>query len=277
MLSYLQNSTVTFTVFALSLMTIEKFLGIIWPLKKRLSILQCKRLVFVSLIFSLIVSSPIAAFTKFNEKKEVSYSFETIKQILNINETLKEKHINSFFVVKEQCQEIWPKNSEFIHSIYNFFLFCIQYILPLLTVIIVHAVIAFKFKSKSRFDSQISRKKQKKKVFLHFYFEPWTPSHPFDKIFFSKIYFIQYDNQVNNFLYQTIGRLMVNIIKLLQNNLNLKFKDIKHMLCDDMCLYHSMDTIAFIERIFIHNKYISASNKKFFIYLFYVSYIDSFA
>jgi predicted PurR-regulated permease PerM len=143
------------------MMTVERFLGIIWPMNKRLSLSYCKRLVLISLTLSLIVSFPIAVFTKYSENKVYVYSKTNINQLLNINETSNDVE---HFQIREYCEEIWPKSLDLLRNIYNLFLFFIQYIVPVLTITLVYTVIAFKFKTKERLGNQNNREKQKNKV-----------------------------------------------------------------------------------------------------------------
>jgi hypothetical protein len=135
-------------------------------MKKRLTVYKSKRLVALALLISSIIPLPIAAFTKYSIKKNYSDSFQTLNSFLRSNNTkVKETQIDSLFTVNGQCNEIWPQYIDIkIHNLYNLFLLSIQYILPLMTVIIAYTLIGLKFKSDDRFSSEICRKKQKKKV-----------------------------------------------------------------------------------------------------------------
>jgi hypothetical protein len=150
-------------------MTIEKFIGIILPLNKRISIYLCKRIILALLIASFIISLPIIIFTKYSGEKEISSSVRNIMTFPHTNDTVKQ-HSNPLFILKAQCVEIWPKNLEKFHCIYNFLLFSIQYIIPLLTIIFVYTLIASKFKKMKSIGSHIteSRKRQNKKVSIFF-------------------------------------------------------------------------------------------------------------
>jgi hypothetical protein len=79
----MQNVSVTLVVYTLIWMTLDKFLALVRPLKQqRLTIKASKYLIFLTWLFILFISLPIALFTK------LVYNTNTNTNIKNLNNNL---------------------------------------------------------------------------------------------------------------------------------------------------------------------------------------------
>jgi hypothetical protein len=116
--NYMQTVSVTLTVYTLIWITFDKYWAFVKPFKLRMSIKICKYLIFISWLFSLFVSLPIAFFTKLTH-----HSPETID--------------------RPDCIELWPDNMSNTSEIYNISLLMIQYLIPL--VILTYCYIRIYF------------------------------------------------------------------------------------------------------------------------------------
>jgi neuropeptide Y receptor len=120
-LNYMQTVSVTLTVYTLIWLTLDKFWGLVKPLKLRMSIKVCKLLIALSWIFSLFVSLPIALFTKLTYTNLSSGGFP-------------------------QCNEQWPDSLLAYANYYNVLLVLIQYFVPLVILSYCYARIGIVLK-----------------------------------------------------------------------------------------------------------------------------------
>lgn len=146
-LNYMQNVSVTLTVYTLIWITMDKFWALVKPLQVRISISLCKYLIFASWLFSLITSLPIAMFTRL---------------------TLANSSLS-----KPQCSEIWPKSLEQMSTIYNVLMLLTQFFIPLIILTYCYAKIGLVLKkSKAPGETDLNRDarmtRSKKKVIFTF-------------------------------------------------------------------------------------------------------------
>ena len=163
-LNYMQNVSVTLTVYTLIWITMDKFWALVKPLQTRISITLCKYLIFVSWLFSLVTSLPIAMFTRL---------------------TLANSSLS-----KPQCSEIWPKSLEQMSTVYNVLMLLTQYFIPLIILTYCYAKIGLVLKrSKAPGETDLNRdarmSRSKKKVIF-------SKSKPIrTKIYHRKKYFLE--------------------------------------------------------------------------------------
>jgi hypothetical protein len=169
--NYMQTVSVTLTVYTLIWITLDKFWAILKPLKLRMSIRVCKYLIVGSWLFSLVISLPIALFTKLNYPSVVSSQSQisTTPMIMydvydayyyNINNNASQADLNgSNYVVPSstslsmtttviinnesenlpQCNENWPDHLAEFAQVYNVLLLLIQYFVPLIILTFCYA------------------------------------------------------------------------------------------------------------------------------------------
>lgn len=113
-LNFMQNVSVTLTVNTLICLTLDKFWGLVKPLRLRMSINACKCLIGLSWLISLFVSLPIALFTKL--------------YYISSNDTNQTMPAEAYL---PQCGEQWPESIKSLATVYNIFLLLIQYFIPL--------------------------------------------------------------------------------------------------------------------------------------------------
>jgi hypothetical protein len=149
LLNLFQTASVTLVVYTLVWLTLDKFWALVKPLKVRMSVTVCRHLIFLTWVFSIFISLPIALTTKmidapFNSTSSFASQFRT------------------------QCVEEWPdKFAKFI-DVYNIALLIIQYFAPLVFLTFCYAMIGFKLMktktpgvSMEARDSRISKTKHK--------------------------------------------------------------------------------------------------------------------
>lgn len=159
-LNYMQNVSVTLTVYTLIWITLDKFWALVKPLQARISITLCKYLIFVSWLFSLATSLPIAMFTR----------------LTSVNSSQS----------KPQCSEIWPKNLEQMSTVYNVLMLLTQYFVPLIILTYCYAKIGLVLKrSKAPGETDLNRdarmtKSKQKVIFFSITYSPILISK-FDK------------------------------------------------------------------------------------------------
>ena len=124
--NYMQTVSVTLTVYTLIWITFDKYWAFVKPFKLRMSIKICKYLIFLSWLFSLFVSLPIAFFTKLTYSSHNS-SDAAIPSDIDL----------------PQCTEYWPENLTNIPQIYNISLLLIQYFIPLVILTYYYVRIYF--------------------------------------------------------------------------------------------------------------------------------------
>jgi neuropeptide Y receptor len=124
--NYMQTVSVTLTVYTLIWITFDKYWAFVKPFKLRMSIKICKYLIFLSWLFSLFVSLPIAFFTK------LTYSSHNSSDAAIPSE-----------IDLPQCTEYWPENLTNIPQIYNISLLLIQYFIPLVILTYYYVRIYF--------------------------------------------------------------------------------------------------------------------------------------
>ena len=160
--NYMQTVSVTLTVYTLIWITLDKFWALVRPLKLRMSINECKYLILFSWIFSLVISLPIALFTKLNSYDSANdYSNGTL---LNNYTDLASESPDPF----PQCAEQWPSNLTNVAQLYNLLLLLIQYFIPLIILAFCYARIGFALKRskipgesiKDRDDKMVESKKK---------------------------------------------------------------------------------------------------------------------
>ncbi|RNA32418.1 neuropeptide Y receptor-like [Brachionus plicatilis] len=144
-LNFMQNASVTLTVYTLIWITLDKFWALVKPLKARISITLCKYLILVSWLFSLVISLPIAMFTRLTS-------------------------VNSSHS-KPQCSEIWPQSLEQMSTLYNVLLLLIQYFIPLIILTYCYVRIGLGLKrSKAPGETDLNRDarmtKSKQKIYI---------------------------------------------------------------------------------------------------------------
>ena len=133
-LNYMQTVSVTFTVYTLVWLTLDKYWGLVKPLKLRTSITACKFLIAFSWLFSLLVSLPIALFTKLIYQQV--YTNSSVESISNSSSSIQfsestvyEQNSNQNL---PQCVEQWPVKIAHLSNAYNLLLLLIQYFIPLI-------------------------------------------------------------------------------------------------------------------------------------------------
>lgn len=119
--NYMQTVSVTLTVYTLIWITLDKYWGLVRPLKLRISLRVCKYLIAFSWLFSLLISFPFVLFTKL--------TYTNVSDVVNNNNDMNEP----------QCIEQWP-NNQFAQT-YNLFLFVVQYLMPLVILSFCYAKI----------------------------------------------------------------------------------------------------------------------------------------
>ncbi|CAF0720508.1 unnamed protein product [Brachionus calyciflorus] len=168
-LNFMQNVSVTLTVYTLIWITLDKFWALVKPLKLRISIRVCKYLILVSWLFGLVTSLPIAMFTK------IFYA----------------SNDDSQGKTNPQCSEQWPEGLEDASTVYNILLMLIQYFIPLIILSFCYAKIGFVLKrskapgeSDSNRDAKMTKSKQKmlKMCFMMVltFMILWAPLHIFN-------------------------------------------------------------------------------------------------
>jgi RYamide receptor len=153
--NYMQNVSVTLTVYTLIWITLDKFWALVKPLKLRMSVKMCKFLIGLSWLFSLFISLPIAMYTKLDYSIEMeseqrlnsSYSHNhsltsgpsvstasiPTSTIRSNYKTFHENFNKQKQLPYPQCVEDWPKQGSFDYSrAYNIFLLLVQYFIPLI-------------------------------------------------------------------------------------------------------------------------------------------------
>ena len=123
--NYMQTVSVTLTIYILIWITFDKYWAFVNPFKLRMSISVCKYLIFISWLFSFIVSSPIALTTK------LIYTSKNISNITVIDYD------------RPNCVEQWPEKLFAVSEFYNIGLLLIQYLIPL--VILAYCYIRIYF------------------------------------------------------------------------------------------------------------------------------------
>jgi neuropeptide Y receptor len=137
-LNYMQNVSVTLTVYTLIWLTLDKFWALVKPLKVRMSIKVCKSLIGLSWLFSLFVSLPIALVTRL--------TYQTLNSSSSLGPNMTMDQFESTATLNDevglpQCGEHWPEKIEHLANAYNISLTFIQYFLPLVFVSFCYAKI----------------------------------------------------------------------------------------------------------------------------------------
>lgn len=129
--NYMQTVSVTLTVYTLICITLDKFWALVKPLRPRMSIKISKYLISISWMFSLIVSIPIALFTKLIEEDQTQSNNTAYA------------HSIIYLDRRPQCAEKWPHNLEYLSFSYNLSLLMIQYFIPLVILTFCYVKIGF--------------------------------------------------------------------------------------------------------------------------------------
>jgi hypothetical protein len=142
--NYMQNVSVTLTVYTLIWITLDKFWGLVKPLKQRISIKMCKLLICLSWLFSFFTSLPIAMFTRVDRGNQTNSFVNNSDE----NAAISGNAISSptQYEVLPQCIEQWPNNLKSYTQIYNLLLFLIQYLVPLIILTFCYAKIGIVFR-----------------------------------------------------------------------------------------------------------------------------------
>lgn len=153
--NYMQNVSVTLTVYTLIWITIDKYWAVVKPLKLRMSITMCKVLISISWLFSFFISIPIALFTKLSDpsadsnnnnnssSSSSSSSLSNSSSTTTKQQTLTNDQLLSSPPSHPNCIENWPTDLTLIYNLYNFALFFIQYFIPLIIITFCYARIGF--------------------------------------------------------------------------------------------------------------------------------------
>ena len=153
--NYAQNVLVTLIVYTLIWITMDKYWAIVRPLKLRMTVKVCKYFMYFTWIFSLFISLPIGIFTELNHG--------------GYNES------NSSLVHDEpQCLENWPIYLIDLSHYYNFSLLFIQYLLPLIIILICYikiGIVLMKTKAPGEIIQNRDEKmlRSRKKVFSKYF------------------------------------------------------------------------------------------------------------
>ena len=207
--NYMQTVSVTLTVYTLIWITLDKFWAILKPLKLRMSIRVCKYLIVGSWLFSLIISLPIALFTKLNYPSVVSSqshisttpiimyeAYDAYYYNFNNNNNASQADLNgsSYMVPSStsfsmtttviinnesenlpQCNENWPDHLAGFAQVYNVLLLLIQYFVPLIILTFCYARIGIVLRKAKAPGESIQHRdakmiQSKKKVILFIFF-----------------------------------------------------------------------------------------------------------
>ena len=148
------TSTLTLTMIA-----IDRFILIVYPLRNRMSITVALLLVVVIAVVSMTVAAPIAIYA--------SYS-EVIQPDIGINWKL--------------CGETWPNEDH--RRLYTFLTLGFQFFVPLIIIVILYSLIFMKLRVRLRAvrSGQTSRKNKTTKMLVAvvtIFFITWIPFHLF--------------------------------------------------------------------------------------------------
>ena len=141
--NYMQNVSVTLTVYTLIWITMDKYWAVVKPLKLRMSITMCKVLISISWLFSFLISIPIALFTKLSDPAADATDESTNASSSNDATTKLTTDQLLSSPSRPNCIENWPTNLTLIYNLYNFALFFIQYFIPLIIITFCYARIGF--------------------------------------------------------------------------------------------------------------------------------------
>ena len=169
--NYMQNVSVTLTVYTLILITLDKYWALVMPLKLRMSIKICKNLIFLTWLFSLFISLPIALYTKLVYNNDISINMNTNASLSLTKMQLDYVLMNQSDESLPQCSEKWPEAFSNYTQIYNLFLMFIQYLLPLIILTFCYVVIGIVIRKNKAPGESIQKRdikllKSKKKVDL---------------------------------------------------------------------------------------------------------------
>ena len=148
---YLQVVSVLSSAFTLVAISLDRFIAILLPLRKKLTTRKALPLIAIIWLLSLIIGLPVAILSRVVEKADV-FSGQLVPF----------------------CEEQWP--SKTMRSVYSFLLMILQYFLPLLILAVTYSWIGYVIwgchnPSEPRNDREQRRANSKRKVSVFYCFD----------------------------------------------------------------------------------------------------------